>query len=179
MYRSETMTPDMTTSPTTNGTTSKTEGPTSTLNDSDAFLLDNASTTTSASASSPATTQDGSESSPPSLTRLLAVSKPEWAALVLALIVMVASEAITLISPIIIARAYDALVDPSLTSEDDRLDEINQAMLLVIILHISGSVAAFIRHALMGVVGERLVARLRNQLYASILKQEIAFFDEH
>ena len=38
--------------------------------------------------------------------------------------------------------------------------------------------AGFARHAILGVIGERLVARLRNQLYGAILKQEIAFFDK-
>jgi ATP-binding cassette, subfamily B, bacterial len=37
----------------------------------------------------------------------------------------------------------------------------------------------FFRHAIMGVAGERVVARTRNGLYRSILRQEIGFFDVH
>ena len=57
------------------------------------------------------------------------------------------------------------------------MSAINRAMILVLILHCGGMLAGFVRSALMGIVGERVVARLRNQLYAAILKQEIAFFD--
>jgi ABC-type multidrug transport system fused ATPase/permease subunit len=162
----------------TTGNVTITESPNA-MNDNDVSLEDNASihtTTTSASASAPV--HDVIASSPPSLARILAVAKPEWPGLVVALVVMIASEAMGLISPLVIALAYDALVDET-TDDDDRMNEINQAMLLVMILHFSGIVTGFIRHALLGVIGERLVARLRNQLYAAILKQEIAFFDEH
>jgi len=117
-------------------------------------------------------------SSPPSLTRLLKVARPEWPALFFAVLLMIASEAIQLMNPLVIARAYDALVQVDL-DQDERMTEINKAMLLVLGLHFGGAVAAFFRSAILGVIGERLVARLRNQLYGSILSQEIAFFDEH
>ena len=117
-------------------------------------------------------------SAPPSLTRILKVAQPEWPALILAVLLMVGAEGIQLVNPIVIARAYDALVEEDLT-EDERKSEINKTMLLVLILHMSGVVSGFFRQAILGSVGERLVARLRNQLYGAILKQEIAFFDEH
>ena len=47
------------------------------------------------------------------------------------------------------------------------------------IIFLSGTVAGFFRGAIFAIIGERMVARLRIQLYGSILKQEIAFFDEH
>ena len=117
-------------------------------------------------------------SSPPSFTKLLSVARPEWPALALAVLLMIGAEGIGLINPLVIARAYDALVNGGL-SEDERMSEIHQNMVWVMILHVGGVVAGFLRSAIMNIVGERLVARLRNQLYGSILKQEIAFFDEH
>lgn len=117
-------------------------------------------------------------SSPPSLTKILCVARPEWPALGFAFVLMVGAEGIGLLNPLVIARAYDALVEEDL-STDARMSQIHTAMALVMVLHFSGVVAQFFRHAIMGTVGERLVARLRNQLYGSILKQEIAFFDEH
>ena len=117
-------------------------------------------------------------SSPPCFTRLLTVARPEWPALAVAVLLMVGAEGIGLLNPLVIARAYDALVEEGL-AKDERMSDIHKAMILVMVLHVSGVVAQFVRHAIMGAVGERLVARLRNQLYGSILKQEIAFFDEH
>ena len=37
--------------------------------------------------------------------------------------------------------------------------------------------ASWVRGVIMGIAGERVVARLRNELYSAILHQDIAFFD--
>jgi ABC-type multidrug transport system fused ATPase/permease subunit len=115
-------------------------------------------------------------SAPPSLLRLLSVATPEMPALFVAVLMMIATEAITLVNPMIIAQAYDVLVDDD---NDNQVHDINRVMLIVLVLHGAGIVAGFLRYAIMGIIGERLVARLRNQLYSAILNQEIAFFDEH
>mmetsp|Transcript_39631 Transcript_39631/g.81428 ORF Transcript_39631/g.81428 Transcript_39631/m.81428 type:complete len:263 (+) Transcript_39631:310-1098(+) len=56
-------------------------------------------------------------------------------------------------------------------SAAERMSDINRVMILVIIIHSAGMVAGFLRSAIMGAAGERVVARLRNKLYGSILKQ--------
>jgi len=91
---------------------------------------------------------------------------------------LLASDASNLVVPIIIARAYDALVD-SENSHSEISNEINHVMTLVFVLTVASVSVGWIRLAIQGVVGERVVARLRLQLYQSVLKQEIAFFDEH
>ena len=116
--------------------------------------------------------------SKPSLYKLLTLARPEWPVLALSFAIMLGSESTGLLNPIFVARAYDALVDPQLDSAQ-RLEDINQTMLLVICIHCAGVVGGFVRASLMGIVGERVVARVRSQLYASILSQEIAFFDTH
>jgi len=114
----------------------------------------------------------------PSLYKLLTLARPEWPVLALAFVIMLGAESTGLLNPIFVARAYDALVNTQL-DDGQRLDEINQTMLLVVCIHCAGVVAGFARASLMGVVGERVVGRVRNQLFSSILKQEIAFFDTH
>ena len=118
------------------------------------------------------------ETSGASLSKILKLAKPEICMLLVALVFMIGSESTGLITPLIIADAYDSLVDVELT-EDDRLKEISKFMFIAILVHAAGIVAGFIRASILGIAGERLVARLRNQLYESILYQEIAFFDSH
>jgi len=118
-------------------------------------------------------------SSEPSLRRLFGMAKPEIPMLVFSCIVMVAAEAVNLVSPLIVAEAFDILIDPTLTDEDARMNEINRVMLIVVIVTLAGIIGSFIRASIQAIIGERVVARLRCQLYARILKQEIAFFDEH
>jgi ABC-type multidrug transport system fused ATPase/permease subunit len=47
----------------------------------------------------------------------------------------------------------------------------------VLCVHVVGNVCAFLRCAVVGVVSERVVTRLRCRLYANLLRQEISFFD--
>lgn len=123
--------------------------------------------------------EDGPPStSKPSVYKLLTLARPEWPVLALSFFIMLGAESTGLLNPIFVAQAYDALIDTRLDSAQ-RLEDINRTMVLVIGIHCAGVVAGFVRASLMGIVGERVVARVRNQLYASILGQEIAFFDTH
>lgn len=140
-------------------------------------------TASSSSTAGASTTKEGGDAAPPpsslpSLRKLLGLARPEAAALVVALLFMIAAEASGLIAPLIVARAYDALVDPALDSSE-RMRAISRAMTLVVAIHVGGIACGFARSALMAVAGERVVARLRNRLFAAILAQDIAFFDEH
>jgi ATP-binding cassette subfamily B protein len=114
----------------------------------------------------------------PSLKRLFQMAGPEMSMLLLAIFLMIVSESTNLILPIIIANAYDTLIDESLDGTQ-RMAEINRFMAIAIIIYAAGLVTAYLRSAILGIIGERMVARMRYQLFGSILKQEIAFFDEH
>lgn len=117
-------------------------------------------------------------SSPPSVKRLFQMAGPELTMLIVAIFLMIASEVTNLVLPLIVANAYDTLVDESLDSSE-RMVEINRFMGVALIIYAAGLVAGYLRAAILGVIGERMVARMRFQLFGSILNQEIAFFDEH
>ncbi len=85
---------------------------------------------------------------------------------------MFISEGTGMYNPIILANAYDALINPALAS-NQKINKINQTMVKVMIIFLVGTVAGFVRQVIQTTAGERLVARLRNKLYASILKQEV------
>jgi len=114
----------------------------------------------------------------PPLTKIMGLARPELRAVVVAFLFMVASEGLTLYIPLRLANAYDFLVEPGLAA-GERMGRINRIMVSVVALHLASVAANFLRSAVLGAVGERVVARLRNQLYGAILRQEIAFFDEH
>jgi ABC-type multidrug transport system fused ATPase/permease subunit len=113
---------------------------------------------------------------PPSAANLFPLGRRELPMIALSLFIQIGEETTGLITPLILAWAYDTLVDPDL-SDEERLSEINRFMVLIMIVSGVGIVMGFTRGTLLGLAGERIVARLRNQLYASILSQEIAFFD--
>jgi ABC-type multidrug transport system fused ATPase/permease subunit len=109
-------------------------------------------------------------------TKLIRLAHPERGWLLLAVFFMIVSEGLGLVIPLFIANAYDALVDASL-STSQRMSEINTIMIYALTIHIVGMIAQYVRAAIMYTAGVRIVARTRNRLYQSILKQEIAFFD--
>ncbi|KAL9180710.1 hypothetical protein ACHAXT_011163 [Thalassiosira profunda] len=117
------------------------------------------------------------ESSKPSLARLFRLAKPELPMLLVSFLLMIGSEATNMITPLVVANAYDILVDPTITDDAERMSQINYYMMVAIIITIVGILAGFLRATMQGVIGERVVARLRCQLYGQILHQEIAFFD--
>ena len=59
------------------------------------------------------------------------------------------------------------------------LSQINQAALLILIVFFVQAIASSIRYYLFTMAGERIVLRLRQNLYSHILDQEIAFFDQN
>ncbi len=116
--------------------------------------------------------------SPPSLGRLFQTVKQEQPMLWLGMLLVLAAESTTQVIPLIVAKAYDSIIDYTLES-DEKMKEINYYMLISIIIFVAGIFAGFLRGSLFAIAAERMVARLRNQLYGSILNQDIAFFDEH
>ncbi|KAL7521757.1 hypothetical protein ACHAWX_006438 [Stephanocyclus meneghinianus] len=118
--------------------------------------------------------------SKPSVGKLFhLMDRPEKLMQVVSFILMIGSEAANLITPLIVANAYDVLVNPTISNDEERMSDISYYMILAIIIAIAGIIAGFLCVTIQGFVGERVVARLRCRLYKQILKQEIAFFDEH
>lgn len=122
---------------------------------------------------------DGLDSNPraPTFCELLALSKRECGGIVVAIICMFAGELLGLLNPLLIGRAYDALVDSDASNEEKR-DRVAYWMTRVLIIMLIGMVFGFFRGYFLGSAGERVVARLRCRLYRAILAQEIAFFDQ-
>lgn len=124
------------------------------------------------------TTEDDEPNGSASLPQLLGLARPEAGMLFVALLFMIVAEATGLINPLLVAQAYDNLVDDSLDNSE-RMKRISWTMALVLAIHFGGVLLSFVRSSIMGVAGERVVARVRTQLYGAILKQEIGFFDTH
>ena len=122
-----------------------------------------------------------SYSSKPSLMKVVMMAKPEIPMMFIAFIFLVAGEGANLIIPIILSRAYDTIIDGRYEGQTgaEFMPSVNRIMINIIIIYFTGVFITFIRTLIQGIVGERLVARLRCELYSAILKQEIAFFDEH
>ncbi len=117
--------------------------------------------------------KDSKERPPPRVTlhRLLALARPEVLPLAAATFFLLISSGATLAYP----RAIGDLVDQALNARDRQVvDGLALVMLAVFVVQ---GVAMALRAYLFNTAGERVVARLRKDLFRALLSQEVGFFD--
>lgn len=106
------------------------------------------------------------------LRRLFLLAKPEIPLLSVATVALLLGSGMSLAYP----RVIGWLVDVVTVQKD--LSGLNQYAGLLMVLFVLGAVFSMLRAWLFTVAGERVVARLRKDLYAAVVGQEMAFFDE-
>ncbi|KAM3081129.1 ATP-binding cassette permease mdl1 [Clarireedia jacksonii] len=109
--------------------------------------------------------------------RLIKIARPEARWLGLAFLFLLTSSAITMSIPFSIGKILDlATKDPSEGNKLFGLD-INQFFIALAALLTLGASANYGRIIILRIVGERIVARLRSQLYRRTYVQNAEFFD--
>jgi len=104
------------------------------------------------------------------LRRLLALAKPEWRRLVVATVFLLVGGTASLAYPKVIGVLIDAALAGGVAT-------INRAAVAMAVIFAVQAVAVALRYYLFSVAGERVVTRLRERVYRSIIDQEIGFFD--
>jgi ABC transporter fused permease/ATP-binding protein len=106
------------------------------------------------------------------MRRVLTLARPEAGTLVLGTIFLVLGSSMGLIYP----QGLRFILDDALArAHPELIDKIALALGAVFLVQ---SVAIALRYYLFTTAGERVVARLRENLFGSLVHQEIAFFDE-
>jgi len=105
------------------------------------------------------------------LRRVNELSRPERARLILGTLALFVGTGTTLAAPAVVGQLLDGVTGGSGRSE------LNHAAIVLLGLFAVSGVAAAFRAYLFIVAGERIVARLRTDLYSAVVRREIAFFD--
>ena len=108
-------------------------------------------------------------------SRLLEVIKPDYKLISIGLVALAFSTGITLIVPYKIGQLVDLL---NLPPEESKKQISNLSFLLAGLFTLS-SIFSFGRFYTISVAGQKVSARLRKQLFTSIMKQESSFFDKN
>jgi len=113
--------------------------------------------------------------------KIISLSSQERPALLVGLILRIISEGTGMVMPLILAEAYDAVVDGLVKEEEPSVtqDTLTRVFIIVLSLHVAGNVLGFLAGCATGVAGERVVSRLRRRLYDHLLTQEMGFFDSY
>ena len=103
--------------------------------------------------------------------RIVALARPEAPRLAIATVSLVFGSAMGLMYPKVISELIDGI------GPGQSPTKLDAGVLLLIGMFVVESVFTAVRAWLFTVSGERVVATLRNSLFAAILRQDIAFFD--
>ncbi|HMV65261.1 MAG TPA: ABC transporter transmembrane domain-containing protein [Myxococcota bacterium] len=104
--------------------------------------------------------------------RLAELARPEARLLAAAVGALLVSSGMALAYPAAIREIVDVV-----TSTGDRA-RLDAAVVLLVVMFLVQAVFGLLRAWLFTLAGERVVTRLRQQLYEAIIRQDIAFFDE-
>ncbi len=115
---------------------------------------------------------EAAASQPVPLSRLMALARPEVGILSVATVALAINSGLSLAFPQAVRWMVDAI-----TGESAPFDFDTAAIVLIALFAIS-AVFGMVRSWLFTVAGERVVARLRPDLYGAIVQQDIAFFDQ-
>jgi len=109
---------------------------------------------------------------PGTSARLLKLAVAEWRTLLFGSVFLIIGSGMGLAYP----QAIRVIIDQALEAGSG--DMIDLAALAMVGIFVVQGIAMGLRSYLFTVAGERIVTRLRHDLFTSIMEQEIAFFDE-
>ena len=103
--------------------------------------------------------------------KLYTVAKPEKKGILLGLLFLVISSSAGLAFPQIVRWMVDHVLQPK------NYDLLNKVVLLLLAVFVIQAITSSLRYYNFTLSGERIVLRLRQNLYEKILRQDITFFD--
>lgn len=105
--------------------------------------------------------------------RLLTYLAPFRLQLLWALVTVLLSAASQALAPYIIGRAIDGAISQGNGAS------LNQLMIVLLVVYIVGVWATRAQIITMGVVGQRLLARMRTEIFGTVQRLSLRFFDRH
>jgi ABC-type multidrug transport system fused ATPase/permease subunit len=105
------------------------------------------------------------------LRRLLAYLQPFWKQLLYILVLVVISAATQAAGPYLIGRAIDGAI-----GQGDRAG-LNRIMIMLLAAYVAGTVASRAQFVAIGEVGQRTLAHMRAEIFATVQRLSLRFFD--
>ncbi|MBA3943581.1 MAG: ABC transporter ATP-binding protein [Herpetosiphonaceae bacterium] len=116
--------------------------------------------------------ETGASQSGPVLRRLMGYLQPFWKELLVVLGLVLLGAFTQAAGPYLIGRAIDGAI-----AKSDRAG-LNRTMVLLLVVYLAGWVASRFQLILMGTIGQRTLARLRIDIFATLQRLSLRFFDQ-
>lgn len=104
-----------------------------------------------------------------SFRRLLEEARPAFWLILWGTLALFASAGANLATPALFGRVIDTLALPTPADESSSQDDLRVSVLALVAVSVGGALFSFLRGYLFSLAGEGIVARLRKQLFASLL----------
>ncbi|XP_038053819.1 ABC transporter B family member 1-like [Patiria miniata] len=115
-------------------------------------------------------TKEKEEKKKANLGRLFSLAKPEWLLLLVGMLGLIVASASSMAAPLFFGFVVDAATHKSMSA-------VNSTVLVLFLIFAGGSIASLLRSWAFTLAGYRVVCRIRRDLFAAIIRQEVAFFD--
>ncbi|KAJ9579752.1 hypothetical protein L9F63_004589, partial [Diploptera punctata] len=112
----------------------------------------------------------------PEIRRLITLAKPEKWKLLGAICLLLVSSSITMAVPFCLGKVIDVIYTADANKMKENLNTLSAALLGIFII---GGLCNFGRVYLMSISGQRITQKLREVVFGSIVRQEVAFFDKN
>ncbi|KAL2479145.1 ABC transporter B family member 27 [Forsythia ovata] len=111
--------------------------------------------------------------------RVFSLAKPEAASLIVATVALLIASTSSIMVPKFGGKIIDIVSRDTQSPErkSEALDAVKNTILYIVLIVIIGSICTALRAWLFSSASERVVARLRKNLFSHLIHQEIAFFD--
>ncbi|KOX79034.1 ATP-binding cassette sub-family B member 10, mitochondrial [Melipona quadrifasciata] len=109
------------------------------------------------------------------LKNLIVLAVPEKRRLFGAIVFLLISSSITMAVPFSLGKLIDTIYA---SDKENMKDNLNRLCVILLGIFVTGALCNFCRIYLMSTAGHKITQSLRKQLYAAILRQEIAVFDK-
>ncbi|RNA17199.1 ATP-binding cassette sub-family B member mitochondrial [Brachionus plicatilis] len=109
------------------------------------------------------------------IRRLLSLAKPEKKYLAMAVLLLVVSSGVTMAVPFCIGKLIDFIQSGN---KEEMKENLKKMTLIMGVIFLVGAFANFGRVYVIRASGQRIVTRLRQNLFQSIMYQDMAFFDK-
>ncbi|KAJ6354444.1 hypothetical protein OIU77_005120 [Salix suchowensis] len=111
--------------------------------------------------------------------RVLSLAKPDAVKLIIGTLALLIASTSSILIPKFGGKIIDIVSGDTETPEQkaEALHAVNNTILEIFLIVITGSVCTALRAWLFSSTSERVVARLRSNLFAHLINQEVAFFD--
>ena len=108
-----------------------------------------------------------------SIGRLASLARPELKLIIVGTVFMLLSSLANLATPAFFGHVIDAVT----RSKSD--SELKKSIVILVLIFVGGSISTALRAYVFTLAGQRVVARLRQNLFSAIVLQDISFFDKN